>query len=188
MKMKHKLLYCLLLLALPLQGLQAQRIIEKTNLLWWGTLTPNVGMELYLSPRWSVDANFTYHPWKLSESVSLRHWMISPEARYWFCRTFEGSFVGLHALAGKFNVHAIPMTGLPDEYEYAGFMLGAGLSYGYHLPLARRWSMEFTAGAGFIRFDYDKYECKACREKVARGYYYYVGPTRLGVSLIYFLQ
>lgn len=167
---------------------RAQKIAEKTNFLGWATLTPNVGTEVALSRRWSFDTILSYHPWKPFKSVSFRHWLVSPEIRWWYCRTYEGSFWGLHALAGQFNVKALPLVSLPKENEYAGVFAGGGISYGYHLPLSARWGMEFTVGAGYVWINYDKYECKECREKVAEGTYHYLGLTRIGLSLVYFLQ
>lgn len=34
----------------------------------------------------------------------MKHWLVQPEARYWFCEAFNGHFLALHALAGQFNV------------------------------------------------------------------------------------
>ncbi|MDR0541810.1 MAG: DUF3575 domain-containing protein [Dysgonamonadaceae bacterium] len=176
------------LLLLGAYPAQAQKIAEKSNLLWWATVSPNIGTEIALSNQWSLDATFSYHPWRIWETTNLRHWLVSPELRWWYCRSYEGSFWGVHALAGQFNVRALPLTGMPESYDYAGFLAGGGLSYGYHLPLSARWSLEFTVGGGYVWISYDKYECKECREKIATGYYNYFGPTRVGLSLIYFLQ
>jgi hypothetical protein len=178
-------LFLLLIISFPLQ---AQKIAEKTNLAGWASLSPNIGGEIALSRKWSLDAGLSYHPWKISNAVSLRHWLLSPEIRWWPCHSFKGSFWGIHALTGQFNVHAIPLTGMPKEYEYAGFLIGGGLSYGYYFPLSTRWSLELSIGAGYVWIDYDKYECKECLEKIAEGAYNYFGLTRLGLSLIYFLQ
>jgi hypothetical protein len=169
-------------------NLKAQKIAEKTNLAGWATLSPNIGTEVALAQQWTLEARLSYHPWKILETVSLRHWMASPEIRYWLCRNFEGSFVGFHAVTGQFNVRALPLTGMSRYYEYAGFFAGGGFNYGYQLPLSARWGLEFTAGLGYVWIAYDKFECKECREKVAQGFYNYFGPTRFGISLMYFLQ
>lgn len=180
-----------MLCALMLQSLGstagAQQVVEKTNLLGVATLSPNIGTEISFSRRWSLEASLSYHPWKSLGKVRMRHWLVSPELRYWLCRSYEGSFFGLHALAGGFNVMAVPLTGLSDKYVYTGFLSGAGLSYGYHLPLSARWSLEFIAGAGYAWINYDRYECRECLEKIAEGKYHYFGLTRLGISLVYFL-
>jgi hypothetical protein len=165
-----------------------QKTAEKTNLLFLATLSPNIGTEISVARNTSLDLTLSYHPWKISDNLSLRHWIVSPELRFWNCRSYEGTFFGLHLLVGQFNVHAIPLTQMPKNNEYAGFIVGGGLSYGYHFPLSARWGMEFTLGLGYIRISYDRYECKECREKIAEGNYNYFGPTRLGMSLIYFLQ
>ena len=53
---------------------------RKTNLLYDATLTINVGAEMQVAPKWSVDLSGNYNPWTLSGGKKWKHWMIQPEA------------------------------------------------------------------------------------------------------------
>ena len=73
----------------------------KTNVLYWGTVTPNLGVELRLSQHWSLDAEVGLNPFTGKEKdgsygKSIKHFRLHPELRYWFYESFSGHFVGLH--------------------------------------------------------------------------------------------
>ncbi len=102
--MKIKFLTAALLGAFCCIHTSAQDIAVKTNLLYDATLTINVGAEMQVAPKWSVDLSGNYNPWTLSGGKKWKHWMIQPEARYWFCQPLGGHFVGLHLLGGEYNI------------------------------------------------------------------------------------
>lgn len=162
----------------------------KTNLLVWGAVTPNVGMEFGLAPKWSVEVFAGYNPFKLSSNGVNRFWFIQPEARYWFCQRFEKHFMGIHALYGQYNIGdiKIPFTDRFEEYRYDGWAAGMGVSYGYHLPMSKRWAWEFTIGAGYVYLKYDKFRCFDCDEYRGNKSRHYLGPTKAGISLIYMIK
>ena len=62
----------------------AQQLGLKTNLLYWATTTPNVGLELQTGRKHSVQAFYGINPWKFNDNKSIRHWVVQPEYRYWF--------------------------------------------------------------------------------------------------------
>ncbi|MDC7180987.1 DUF3575 domain-containing protein, partial [Bacteroides cellulosilyticus] len=41
---------------------------------------------------------------------------------------------------------------------------------------------------GYARMEYDKYRCAGCGERMGHYKRNYFGPTRAGVSLIYFIR
>ena len=49
------------------------RWMVRTNLIWWATLTPNVGVDYQVSPRWTLGATFGLNPWSRSGSTFSRH-------------------------------------------------------------------------------------------------------------------
>lgn len=159
----------------------------KTNLLYWATTTPNVGMEFYLAPRWSLNVHAGFNSW---ERLGIKHWLVQPELRYWFCNTFEQHFVGIHALGGKFNLRnaKVPFTDRFDGMIYKGYGIGAGIAYGYHLPIGGRWGMEFSIGAGYVYLGYDKYKCEGCADYLGKDKKHYFGPTKTSISLIYMIR
>lgn len=162
----------------------------KTNLLYWATTTPNVGLEFYLSDRWSLNTHFGYNSWKNSKQSGFKHWVVQPEARYWFCNVFERGFVGLHGIYGKFNIQDVdlPFTDIFVGRHYKGSAYGAGAAWGYHLPLGKRWGMEFSVGAGYVYLKYDKYRCGKCDEFEGRYTKHYFGPTKAAVSLLFMIN
>jgi len=161
----------------------------KTNLLYLAATTPNIALEFGLAPKWTLDASVAFNPFKLSNDGINRLWFVQPELRYWFCQRFEKHFVGLHGIYGEYNVGQVDfLTTSFKEHRYDGWGVGAGISYGYHLPLGKRWGMEFTIGAGYIYFEYDKYRCYECDEFLSKKNRHYFGPTKAGISLIYSIK
>ena len=72
------------------------KIAIKTNALYWATSTPNLGLEIGLAKKLTLDISGNYNPWKFSDNKQLKHWLVQPELRYWLCERFNGSFFGLH--------------------------------------------------------------------------------------------
>jgi len=173
--------------------LQAQDFGIKTNLLYWGTATPNIGAEMAIGQKSTIDLQMGYNPWNLNGSETnnkkIAHWAIQPEYRYWFCEKFMGHFVGAHPFYAEYNIsgYKIPLLleSSAKNHRYKGNMYGVGVSYGYQLALSRYFNMEFTLGVGYARMNYDKYACTRCGDKLGNESRNYLGPTRVGVSLMY---
>lgn len=83
---------------------KAQDIALKSNILYDASGTINLGAEVGLAPRWTLDVSGNYNGWVRSHGRTWKHWMLQPEARYWFCDRFTGHFVGVHAHGGQYNV------------------------------------------------------------------------------------
>lgn len=159
----------------------------KTNALYWATTTPNLGIEIGLSDKFTLDVSGNYNPWSFSDNKKIKHWLVQPELRLWTCERFNGHFFGLHAHYAEYNVGGIKMLGL-DNRRYQGNLYGAGISYGYHWILNKRFSIEATIGVGYAYLDYDKYPCGTCGSKLKSGHRNYIGPTKAGLSLVYILK
>jgi hypothetical protein len=147
----------------------------------------SLGLEVGLAPKWTVELPVNYNPWVFSGNSKMKHWLIQPEVRYWFCEKFAGHFVGLHAHIGAYNVGGIKLIGLQD-YRYQGTVYGGGLSYGYQWILNTHWSLEATVGLGYAYLSHEKYPCEKCASKISDSVINYFGPTKAGVSLIYILK
>ncbi|MDR1344741.1 MAG: DUF3575 domain-containing protein [Tannerellaceae bacterium] len=165
----------------------AQQAGVKSNLLYDVTTTMNMGLEVGLSSRWTLDLPVSYNPWNFSDNRKLKLWLIQPEARYWMCEKFSGHFLGLHAQMGGYNVGAVKWLGMGD-YRYQGTLYGAGVSYGYQWVLSSHWSMEATLGLGYAYLSHDKYPCEKCAIKLDHITKNYFGPTKAGISLIYMIK
>ncbi|MGL4781309.1 MAG: DUF3575 domain-containing protein [Bacteroidales bacterium] len=178
-------------------NITAQKIAVKTNLLYGGiTLTPNVGAEISLAPRWTLDLSGGYNPWNLHGSVSdnkkLVHWLVEPEVRYWLCQKFSGHFFGTHLLFSQYNISQHRLSWLlgkgSQNYRYEGNAAGGGLTYGYQFILGNHWNLEASIGIGYARLWYDKFNCLKCGEKLGSDYRNYFGPTKAAISIIYIIK
>lgn len=159
----------------------------KTNALYWATTTANLGFEVGLSKKLTLDVSGNYNPWEFSDNKQIKHWLVQPELRYWLCERFYGHFFGLHAHYAEANVSNLNIFGLGD-YRYQGNIYGAGISYGYQWILNKRWSMEATVGVGYARLNFDKYNCGTCGSKISKEHKNYFGPTKVALSIIYVIK
>lgn len=171
-------------------GGYAPKIAAKTNFVWWATTSVNFAAEVYLGKKWTLNAAVVYNPWRFGSEKTHRFWLVQPEVRYWFCKSFEKHFIGLHGIYGEYNIgnSKLPFTDKFDEHKYKGEGYGAGVSYGYHMPIGKRWGMEFTIGGGYVHLDYKKYRCSSCDEFEGKHRYDYFGITNAGISLMYFIH
>ena len=185
-------IFVLLLLASILHGIRAQEAAIKTNLLYDATATINLGAEMALAPKWTLDLSANYNAWEPRKDKKWKHWMAQPEARYWLCEAFNGHFFGAHLLGGQYNVGGIDLPfGIYDglkTHRYEGWYIGGGLVYGYQWLLGKRWSLEAALGLGYVRAWYDRYECPHCGEWLGEGKKNYLGVTKAAISLIYIIK
>ena len=185
--MKRSLMLLMLFVSI---SLSAQDLAVKSNLLYDATATVNLGAEIGLAPKWTLDLSANYNGWTFNDNKKWKHWMAQPEARYWFCERFNGHFLGAHLLGGQYNVGGIKLPfgiykGLED-HRYEGYYYGAGLVYGYQWLLSRRWSVEAAIGLGYVYTEADKFECPTCGDRLERDKpHHYVGPTKAAINLIY---
>lgn len=186
---------CLILVMLTgwLSPVRAQSFAVKTNLIYDATATVNVGMEVGLAPRWTFDLSGNLNTWSKNEYTKWKHWMVQPEARYWFCDRFSRHFIGAHLLTGAFNFGNIDNNisflgtdfSVLSDYRYQGYAYGGGLAYGFAFVLSKHLNLELEVGAGYVYLDYEKFECADCGRKVGEGNHHYVGPTKAAINLVY---
>lgn len=178
------------LIALFPLKVSARQVALKTNLLYDATLTLNLGVEFQAAPKWTVDISGNLNAWKLSDQRNFRHWMLQPEARYWFCEPIQGHFVAANIIGGQFNFGGWPMkTGFFSPLHssrYQGWAVGAGIAYGYSWILSRHWNIEAEIGVGYLYRNYDKFNCAGCGKKVKENVgKHYVGPTKAALNIVY---
>lgn len=171
----------------------SQNIGLKTNTLYWATATPNIGAEISVGRKLTLDLTGGYNPWEFGNNKKFKHWIAQSELRYWFCETFEGHFLGIHTQGGEFNIGRINLPGLvfgsgSENYRYQGFFVGGGISYGYQWILSPRWNLEANIGIGYNYIKYDKFEPCNCGEQLENKSSNYFGPTKIGLSIIYLIK
>lgn len=172
--------------------MKAQSIAVKTDLLTGVLTSPNIGAEVKLSDRFSLEAGFHYNPFPAGEEKRWKHWFVQPELRYWMCQPFGGHFFGVHLMYGEYNVGNMKLPlglfkGVRNQ-RYEGDFMGAGLSYGYHFILSPRWSIETSIGVGFLRTKYERYRCFHCGEQTGGGSKNFIAPTKAAISLVYIIR
>ena len=187
---RNILISALLVFAMALPA-SAQNVAVKTNALYWATTTPNIGVEVSVAKQHSLQIFYGLNPWKQSggDQTSLRHWLLMPEYRYWFCESFNGWFVGAHLMGGQFNMGGVDLPfGLFPSLEnrrYEGWYAGGGVMAGYQWVLSRHWNIEASLGVGYDYIKYDKFRCGECGERLKSGHTNYIGPTKLALSVMY---
>lgn len=171
----------------------AQQIAIKTNLLYDATASINLGAEVRVAPRWSIDISGNLNAWNITDQRRWKHWFIQPEARYWLCEATTGHFFAIHAIGGKYNIghigfardlFGVNFSKLRD-HRYQGWGAGAGIGYGYSWLLGRHWNIEAEIAVGWIHVDYDIYQCAGCGRKIGRGHENFLAPTKLAANLVY---
>lgn len=181
-------------LLLPaINGYAETRVGIKTNLISDVALSPNLGIEAGLAPKWSMELVGQLNLWKI-DGRSWKHAYLLLEPRYWFCDRFAGHFIGLHVLGGTYNFGNlnIPydflgsnLKNLKDK-RYQGWAYGVGASYGYAWPLAKHWNIEAELGIGWLHTKFDSYPCTICGTAIEKNKpHNYFGITKTAVNLVY---
>ena len=194
--------FAALVLSLGSAAAQEQFAI-KTNLLHDATLSVDLGVEYGIAPHWSVELSGSVNQWQPGQ-LCLKHWLVAPEARYWFCRRFSGTFVSLYAFGGQASLGGLYdfsqyYNKFPNLYNFMlkdALVLGGGVGIGHAFVLNRHWNVEVELGLGYLYAKGDEYELL----KDENGKYYlpegtipvlegsifdYTGPTKLALSLVY---
>lgn len=183
---------CLSFLAISgMTEIRAQNLAVKTNLLYDATATINIGAEIALAPEWTLDVSGNYNAWDWKDNRKWRHFLIQPEARYWFCEKFNGHFIGLHMHGGQFNTGNVctpfGLFGDCRTTRHEGWYYGAGISYGYQWILRDRWNFELNIGAGYVGSDYGVYERPVCGAYLGPEHQDWFGITKASVSIIFLI-
>lgn len=160
----------------------AQKVAVKTNSLYWMTATPNIGFEFALADRWTFEVAGGYNPWTFDkeENHKMKHFLVTPEVRYWFCESFQDHFIGVNGNYTQFNVSF--------DSRYQGWAAGAGITYGYATPISRRWNIELNLGLGWWYTEYDRFESRPCGLFQDTASRHLFGLTDLGISFIYMIK
>lgn len=170
-----------------------QKVGIKSNLLYDAALTPSLGVEVGVAPKWTIDLSAQLNDWAV-DGRRWKQWFVQPEARYWFCRRFSGHFVGAHLIGGQYNFGQLnlPFKFLGTDFHelkdhrWQGWAAGAGVAYGYSWILDKHWNFEAEIGLGWLYTRYDTYRCADCGRKVKSDTpHNYVGPTKAALNIVY---
>ena len=165
----------------------------KTDLLYGAaTLTPNIGFEVGLDARSTIELTWGWNQWnhegRRRDNKKLNHGLARAEYRRWFCERFDGHYLGANVFGAKYNVGGYDVPNLFErKFRYEGWAIGAGVNYGYHLALTPRLGVDFHVGVGVMRYDHTRFECVRCGTEIDRPSGVWFGPTRAGIDLVFML-
>lgn len=175
------------------QTVSAKRphIAIRTNMLMDLALMPNIGAEIYVTPRISVGANWMYSWWHSDThnfywrayggDLHADYWFRKEDAPYW-----HGHHVGIYA-----NMQTFDFEWKGTGYQAPRWLYGGGISYGYAKSLNKHLSLDFGIGIGYLHGKFYKYV--PGKEDDPKSKYYktdtkmlnWFGPTKLEVSLVW---
>lgn len=171
--------------------MRAQGLALKSNILYDATTTPNAGIELRLSNKWTAGMNIALNPWTFSDNKKLKHLLVSPQVRYWLCESFSGHFFGANLAYVHYNVSDIKFplslySGVDGERRQ-GDLAAIGASYGYSWILSPHWSLEAEAGLDLGYAWSDCYDSRKCGTYRGPDNKFLVLP-RLAVNIVYIIK
>lgn len=146
MKLVSRLKFIVILVVLSCGGMQvmnAQRLVAKTNLLYWCTGTINAGLEFRVSRHYTLSLEGEINPLAIGDK-SLKHYAIQPEVRYWpMGRPQARWFYGAIGTIGRKETN---LTGTHSHTD----TFGGGVTGGYVFVLGQRLSLETSLALGAV--------------------------------------
>lgn len=160
----------------------------KSNLLYDVALVPNIGIEFYVGRGWSLGGDWMYAWWK-------------SERRHNFWRTYGGEievrkYLGQRAKEKPLTGHHLSLYGQMLTYDFetgaTGYLsklsYGAGIEYGYSLPIGRRLNLDFGIGIGYLGGEYKTYKPEDTHyvwQQTKQRHWF--GPTKAEISLVWLI-
>ena len=127
----------------------AQLLALKTNALLDVAMVPNLGMELVIGEKTSLNAS-AFGSVKIYGN-EVKTLGAQGEMRYWFNgRPLTREFIGI---AGSAIAHNIVWRG----QRYRGDAYVAALTFGYAFVLAPHWTLELHSGIGLMGYHQKRY-------------------------------
>lgn len=169
----------------------------RSNMLYDALALPNIGIEFYLGKNFSLGANWMYAWWK----TDRRHYYWRAYGgevfgRWWFGskaqqKPLTGHHLGVYGQMYTYDFElggTGEMGGKPGGNLWDRNLWGAGLEYGYSLPVSRRINIDFSIGLGYTTGIYHKYkpvDDHYVWQSTHRRHYF--GPTKLEVAFVWLI-
>lgn len=169
----------------------------RTNMLYDALALPNIGLEFYLGRNISVGGNWMYAWWR--KNASHRYWRAYGGelfGRWWFGRAarvkpLTGHHIGVYGQLYTYDFEwggEGQMGGQPGGNLWDKAQWGAGIEYGYSLPVGRRINIDFSLGLGYTTGYYHTYkpvDTHYVWQSTKRRNWF--GPTKAEISLVWFI-
>ena len=121
----------------------AQIFAVRANALAALTATVDLGAEVSVADRWTVEASVCWNPIH-TDRFSTNFYALQAGSRYWFYESFVGHFLGGQLTYVDYDLGS-------RRKRYDGRAYGIGFSYGYSWMLSKRWNIVLEAGIGLYR-------------------------------------
>lgn len=178
------------------EGKSAIQTGLRTNLLYDAMLIPNAGVEVALGTNWSVALDVKGAWWSSqTHHKSWRYFGCDISGRRYF--NIKGVKLSGHHLGAYLQICSYDFRlgekgyigGTPSLKIFNHPTLGAGIEYGYTLPVGHSLAFDFSIGLGWAGGQTVEYTTMDRHDvwlrTVNRNWF---GPTRAAVSLIYYLD
>lgn len=169
----------------------------KSNMLYDALAIPNLYAEFYLGKNWTIAGGGMYAWW--SYDRRHRYWRAygaDLTVRRWFGKAADrkpltGHHLGINAGVVTFDYEwggTGYMGGKPHGTLLDRCLFNAGVEYGYSLPIAERFNIDFSIAAGYLGgkyikyFPHEDYYVKDSEYKIT-----YFGPTKAEISLVWLI-
>jgi len=136
--MYKKILLTLALLSISTL-IYAQRVAVSTDVLKWGSISPNLSIDLVLSSRLSLNLEGVFDPLL---GVDFERTNLSAELRYWFERPLYSHYLGINIGTSVYDMKY-------KSNRYKGQMVALGIVYGYSFIINRHISLTPNIGFGY---------------------------------------
>ena len=169
----------------------------RSNMLYDALALPNVGVEFYLGKNFSLGGNWLYGWWKTDRHH--RYWRAYGGelfGRWWFgkrahSKPLTGHHLGLYGQVYTYDFElgdTGEMGGKPGGSLWDRCLWGAGLEYGYSLPIGKRVNIDLSLGVGYTTGLYHKYkpvDDHYVWQSTHRRKYF--GPTKVEVAFVWLI-
>lgn len=168
-------------------SVKAQIIAVNTDLVCDGLLAPNFGVELGMTSRSTLSVNALSGSNILFSKTKMT--AVQPEWRFYFSgRRMYHHFVGIGLIGATYETKA-------NDRIYNGDGAGAGVTFGYVLPISKHFNIDFHAGCGAFYYRQKEYynnadDAISSEEEpmTANSHGVSFVPTRIGISLTYIIK
>lgn len=193
-KIFHRIQVLILLFLLQATASRGQLMALRNNLFYDATLTPNLGMEMRLSPLWSVGVNAGLNAWDIDQAKNKkwRHVLVAPNLRYYVNDTiFHKGYIEADFIYSHFNVGntRIPFNlySAVNNRRLQGDLIALGSKYGYSWMLSNIFRLEAEAGLAVGYAWFDEYDCPTCGNYLGKDNRFFLLPL-LGLNVVYIIR
>lgn len=155
----------------------------ETNLLFDALAIPNIGAEIGIYKGLTVGGNYqniwlrdkAWTRWYRFEGFEVGiNWYINKKNR-----PFKGHHIGIYGQMVTWDFTIDGRGYLAERWAYGG-----GISYGYVLPIGKRFNLDFEIGIGYLGGNMHEY-IPEDGHRVWQSYepFHWIGPTKLGITL-----